>query len=446
MGFFLRKSVNLGPLRFNFSTRGVGISTGVKGARISTGPTGTYVHLGAKGIYYRKKLSSSSRSKKEAEDHTSPFEDLNTSQLITTSNFGSVSDAESQDFIKELSIKHNRIYLHRWFVLLSVISSLLFLASVKSKQYTSEIDQFQIVSDGANLRSEPSTQSEVIKVGLKGETFLLLSSEENWSKIGIEESGVAFVHNSTGQVLSTPISKRDIQLAELFHSPYEYLIPIYVFILLAVLFYFADRQRKRIRLIYEMDTDLTIYHKKLIQSFNEIFDVSVVWQKTTVQQSENRKYSSGASRIVDRIKIKSMKKNQRPTPSIITNVKVPYLGLRGIDLFFFPERLILRRGNRFASVLYKNLKIKEDSTHFVESGRIPKDAEIVDGTWKYVNKDGSPDLRFRNNRELPVCQYSEYHFWCLSGINEVIMTSKIGGLHEFVKTLSNIGQIEVGWN
>lgn len=57
MSFFLRKSLRFGPIRFNLSKSGIGVSAGVKGLRIGKGPRGTYVHAGRGGIYYRKTLS-----------------------------------------------------------------------------------------------------------------------------------------------------------------------------------------------------------------------------------------------------------------------------------------------------------------------------------------------------------------------------------------------------
>ena len=57
MGFYLRKSFRLGPIRFNLSKSGVGLSAGVKGARIGLNAKGKkYVHFGRGGIYYRKTL------------------------------------------------------------------------------------------------------------------------------------------------------------------------------------------------------------------------------------------------------------------------------------------------------------------------------------------------------------------------------------------------------
>lgn len=56
MGFYLRKSIRVGPMRFNFSSSGVCVSAGVRGFRVGTGPRGNYVHMGMGGIYYRAAL------------------------------------------------------------------------------------------------------------------------------------------------------------------------------------------------------------------------------------------------------------------------------------------------------------------------------------------------------------------------------------------------------
>ncbi len=58
MGLYLRKAFRAGPIRFNLSKSGIGLSGGVKGARLGLGPRGTYVHAGRHGLYYRKSLSS----------------------------------------------------------------------------------------------------------------------------------------------------------------------------------------------------------------------------------------------------------------------------------------------------------------------------------------------------------------------------------------------------
>jgi hypothetical protein len=56
VGFYFRKSVKVGPLRFNLSGAGIGVSAGIPGFRVGTGPRGNYVHMGRGGLYYRAAL------------------------------------------------------------------------------------------------------------------------------------------------------------------------------------------------------------------------------------------------------------------------------------------------------------------------------------------------------------------------------------------------------
>lgn len=68
MGFRFRKSVNIGPLRINFSKSGVGFSVGVKGFRVgrsAKGKTTATVSLPGTGLSYVQNLDSG-KSKKSS--------------------------------------------------------------------------------------------------------------------------------------------------------------------------------------------------------------------------------------------------------------------------------------------------------------------------------------------------------------------------------------------
>ena len=58
MGIYFRKSVRVGPFKFNLSKTGIVVSAGIKGLRVETRPRGNYVHIGAGGFYYKKSFSS----------------------------------------------------------------------------------------------------------------------------------------------------------------------------------------------------------------------------------------------------------------------------------------------------------------------------------------------------------------------------------------------------
>ncbi|EJF08500.1 DUF4236 domain-containing protein [Pontibacter sp. BAB1700] len=66
MAFFFRKSINIGPIRINFSKSGMGFSIGVPGARVGKSATGkTFVSGSAPGtgIGYRKYLGTKKSGK-----------------------------------------------------------------------------------------------------------------------------------------------------------------------------------------------------------------------------------------------------------------------------------------------------------------------------------------------------------------------------------------------
>ena len=76
MGFYLKKSLRAGPLRFNLSKSGLGVSAGVPRFRVGLfGPRGHYVNMGRKGLYYRTTLGhrgGGSRGRSDSTPQVSP--------------------------------------------------------------------------------------------------------------------------------------------------------------------------------------------------------------------------------------------------------------------------------------------------------------------------------------------------------------------------------------
>ncbi|MBN2640497.1 MAG: DUF4236 domain-containing protein [Victivallales bacterium] len=124
MGFYIRKSVRLGPLRLNLSKSGVGVSAGVKGLRFGTGPRGNYVHMGRGGIYYRQYLCNNKNTRTTGQRQIEP------SQIITTDNVAMeeiesadtalIVDSSSQDLINEFIEKRKKMRLRPFVFWLSL--------------------------------------------------------------------------------------------------------------------------------------------------------------------------------------------------------------------------------------------------------------------------------------------------------------------------------------
>ena len=63
------------------------------------------------------------------------------------------------------------------------------------------------------------------------------------------------------------------------------------------------------------------------------------------------------------------------------------------------------------------------TTQFVETDSVPKDAKVVRQTWLKVNKNGTPDKRFKNNRQVPVCEYGMVLVKSNTGLHIELMCS-----------------------
>jgi hypothetical protein len=150
---------------------------------------------------------------------------------------------------------------------------------------------------------------------------------------------------------------------------------------------------------------------------------SAAWHIQARGDVHDAKYHAGASSLVRRHRT-SVRKAE--PPFVKTNVEIASIGVGLQTLYFFPDRLLVWDRRGVGAVGYANLQISVHPTRFIEEDAVPGDAQIVDRTWKYVNKRGGPDKRFKDNRELPVCLYEELALKSPTGLHEVVQISKCG--------------------
>lgn len=128
MGFYIRKSLSVGPFRFNLSNSGVGLSAGVKGFRIGTGPRGNYVHMGRGGIYFRHTLPISDGQRIRSERPQA----LSSSIEFKEIESGSVSqmvDSSSAELLAEISSKSKKLLVWPWVLGFSIFQLVLLAAA-----------------------------------------------------------------------------------------------------------------------------------------------------------------------------------------------------------------------------------------------------------------------------------------------------------------------------
>jgi hypothetical protein len=203
-----------------------------------------------------------------------------------------------------------------------------------------------------------------------------------------------------------------------------------------------DEQRRMMFVNYTMDDGHRELYDNFVQCFQEFAATARVWHNVTAVSLDGSRRHSGASQGVDRKAIQEISGHRLPSPYMVINVSVPFLRLADKEVYFFPERVIFRRGRQLGAVFYKHIKIEREDVRFMELEGLPSDATVVEERWKYLNKNGEPDRRFKDNRLLPICQYTQYTFTSAQGWNDTIMTSRTGAMDRFAEFIKLIGEYQ----
>jgi len=347
VGFYIRKSVRCGPLRFNLSKSGIGISTGVPGLRIGTGPRGTYVHMGRGGLYYRKTLAMPKKGAVAQQNQRQSYMPIpavvppvgthGPMMAIGSGNVSNMTDASSADLLTEIEQKRQRFL---WWPAIGALSFL-----------------FAMVILGSGIT--PWLTASLIALLMIGVALTC-----QW-----------------------------------------------------------DQLKRSVVLMYDLDGGMLDSFRRLFESIESLSRCGAVWHVSGRGDVYDPRYHAGAAAVLNRSRISI---RFRSPPHVKTNVSVPCLPLGKTTLYLLPDRMLVYTSHGVGAVEYSTLELTASPTRFVEDGQVPHDAQIVGNTWRFVNKNGTPDRRFNNNRQIPICQYEELRIESKTGFLEVMQLSRLG--------------------
>jgi hypothetical protein len=187
--------------------------------------------------------------------------------------------------------------------------------------------------------------------------------------------------------------------------------------------YSKDQLNKTVILFYDFEPPQEDAYQNFYEVLERVSTCQGQWHISASGHVSDSKYHAGANQVVRRSNIRI---NFQAPEYIKTNIPVPVIPVGRQKLYLFPERiLVFDRGN-VGAVSYDQLNLSVSPTRFIEEGIVPRDAQVVDRTWKYVNKKGGPDRRFKDNREIPVALYDEVYLTSATGLNECIQLSRTG--------------------
>jgi hypothetical protein len=346
MGLTFFRSVKFGPLRFNFSTSGIGVSAGIRGLRIGSGPRGAYINAGAHGFRYRASLNSG-QSPPAAPTYepsvplATPTDDVIGTTVYETRDVMQLNDATATDLLNILNTQARR--------------------------------------------------------------------KPRWPWVLI--AGLVIVGYGFSRVVENPSS----------WAPYAVMAALSLLACAVVWVAWRDRLRKLTVLFYDLDATTARAFESFTTVWQTISRVQMLWAVPQSTRYADKKYHGGASIGLSR----NITQLRFGVPeNVRCNIAVPLLANNTTTLAFYPDRLLIFRANQVGAVSYSALQARPSDTRFNEEEHVPSDTEVLGHTWRYVNKSGGPDRRFKNNREIPVCAYSDLDLSSETGLSVYFMASK----------------------
>src|SRR5262249_29167615 len=134
------------------------------------------------------------------------------------------------------------------------------------------------------------------------------------------------------------------------------------------------------------------------------------------------KRNAGASSLITR---RNASVGVLAPPFIETNVVIWGIDAGESKLYFFPDHLFVLQNDEYGAVSYDSLTMDFSPSRFIEDDFVPSDAQTVGSTWKYVRRDGGPDRRFSNNRQLPIALYAHLGIKSATGLNIHLQVSSL---------------------
>jgi len=185
----------------------------------------------------------------------------------------------------------------------------------------------------------------------------------------------------------------------------------------------------------ECDERMTISQNFVNEAFDDLITCHYIWDWLGSNRIDRAVQRTRASVAISRKRVAFA---FAELPFVKSTYEALHLeNANGGDLYIYPGFIIiLNKQKELGLVDLRKLKIDFKTSNFIEEDVTPDDAEIVDTTWKWVNKNGMPDRRYANNYEIDICQYGVITLSTSKGLHEAYGFSNFDKAVNFVSALT----------
>lgn len=182
----------------------------------------------------------------------------------------------------------------------------------------------------------------------------------------------------------------------------------------------------------------SFYLQELMQQCHKI------WDLTSRQNTDQLRQRTIATESLERKLIGS--RQQKTLDFIKSDVDCLYMpNLNGADLYIYPTFVVLFKSyKQFGIHDLSKVSVSLVAASFQEEQGVPKDSEVIGQTYKFTNKNGQPDKRYKNNYKIPIVRYGDMRLQSESGINDRYQFSNFNKFAEFAKSFTTYAQSNLG--
>jgi hypothetical protein len=198
---------------------------------------------------------------------------------------------------------------------------------------------------------------------------------------------------------------------------------------------YLDRYRRSVKIEYKLEGLANTVAAALAESFGELRNCNSIWSIRAEGRTADWKRHAGATGLVKRHK--THPRSQRPA-CIRGRAAFPCIAFGADEIYFLPDAALLMTPSSIAALRYQDFTTAVHVTRFIEDEAVPRDANVVGETWRYVNKNGGPDRRFNFNKRLPVCLYGEMDFQSAGGLSGRLQFSNSTAADRFSQVIETL--------
>lgn len=172
-----------------------------------------------------------------------------------------------------------------------------------------------------------------------------------------------------------------------------------------------------VNLEVDFEPEIQQKYNALLSAFENLTRCHKIWDVTSAHFEDRAVTRSSASTVVTRrdvwFRLKSI-------PEFKSELQALYFqNANGADLYIYPSFIVMYSNRSdFAIIGLDEVDFQYGYVRFTETEKVPADSKVIDQTWAKVNKNGTPDRRFKGNYQIPVVQYGEIRLKTKTGLHE----------------------------